>query len=113
MGVKMKTLEKIIEFFDIYKRARHNRNAHKYYKALYEFKKTELKKAEEELDDKKHEIKELKDKIIILTQQCNTDTGETISLRSKVANLEKQLKQFKKNQFKKGHIPWNKGKKPE
>lgn len=111
MGEIMKTFEKIIEFFDIYRKARHNRNAHRYYKALYEFKKIETIKISKELNDEKQETKDLKEKIILLTQENQSYISENKHLREKIENLENKLKPFKKHQFKKGCVPWNKGRK--
>lgn len=113
MGEKMKTSEKIAEFFNIYTKARHNRNASRYYKALYEFKKIELCKASKELDIKKEEIKELKDKIVVLIQENQENTAEIMEMRVKIEHLNILVAKLEKGRFKKGNIPWNKGKKAE
>ena len=102
----MKTIQKIIEFFETHKRAKHNRNARRYYKALYEFKREELNRASDQ-------IKELKERITLLMQENQSYISDAIHLRGKIASLENQIRPFKKNRFKKGNIPWNKGKKTE
>lgn len=101
----------MIKFLKMLKNTRRNHNLYVYYFNKWAEACGELGQAQRDLDDAKMEIKELKDKVILLTQQNQSYIEETVNLRGKIINLEKQIKPFKKHRFKKGNIPWNKGKK--
>lgn len=89
--------DKMISFFKIIKNSQKNHNLYIYYFNKWAETCGELGQAQRDLTDAKLEIKELKDKLIELTHQKES--------------FREQLEPFRKHQFKKGRIPWNKGKK--
>ena len=101
----------MITLFKMIKNSRKNHNLYIYYFNKWAEACGDLGQTEQYLNDAKLEIKELKDKIICLTQENQAHISDNILLRAKVKELEKELEAHTKNQFKKGHIPWNKGKK--
>ena len=59
------------------------------------------------------EIKELKDKIVVLIQENQENTAEIMEMRVKIEQLNILVAKLEKGRFKKRNIPWNKGKKAE
>lgn len=103
----------MIKFLKTLKNARRNHNLYIYYFNKWAEVCGELGQTQRDLADAKYKIKELEDKIKNLIQSTQTYAEDNIHLRAKVKNLEKQISPFKKHRFKKGNIPWNKGKKKD
>lgn len=89
--------EKMIKLFTAFKNAIRNQNLYSYYFDKWAEAYGNYCQAESELRKAKSEIEKLK--------------NDLIHKNGKIINLEKQLEPYLRQRFKKGRIPWNKGKK--